>query len=73
MSDGYKRGHIYGPGWVHVMGDSCRVCGALVADKDLHDEYHANQSKVAQSAYMADVMTRPLGGMNSAAVERKDG
>ena len=42
---------------------TCPACGCIVGDKALHEQYHENQQRIATMAHHADVMTRPLGGV----------
>ena len=39
----------------------CTDCGSLVMDVDIHREWHSNISAAMQSAYRADMWTRPIG------------
>jgi hypothetical protein len=39
---------------------SCDLCGALVGDRELHDQWHTNQARVAADAGYAANFNRPL-------------
>ena len=59
-----QRGLASHRGRVHNEKPSrtCEVCGAIVGDRSLHEQYHQNQQAVAMQAQYADPMTRPIGG-----------
>ena len=61
LPDGYKRGTIAGTGFVHVPAPTCEVCGAVVADIDVHDEWHRSLGRVAATADRASVFTDVIG------------
>ena len=61
LPDGYRRGSITGTGFMHVPAPTCEVCGAVVADTDVHDVWHQSLGKTAAMAFRSDAMTTVIG------------
>ena len=39
----------------------CENCGSLIFDPETHDRWHKGYGEIAQAAYSADMMMRPIG------------
>lgn len=62
---GYKRGRTEHTAFVDIGLICCLVCGAVVADTELHNEWHVATTRaivrISQAADRADVMTSVIG------------
>lgn len=61
LPDGYRRGTIAGPSFVHISPPVCVMCGAVVGDTDQHDAFHTQLAAAAWQAEQASVMTNVIG------------